>query len=181
MFQKRLGSLSIWFALAPLLVAASACGQGSGSAPPPPSPLTIVTFEDCARAGYPVMLSHPRRCLAPDGRVFIEPVVEAGMGGISGRIVIGPQCPVVPAGRETECADKPYQATVVVKEEGTLREMTRFTSDSTGAFRIPLPPGTYSLEPLAVGKPYPYGKPQRVQIVEGMYTEITISYDTGIR
>lgn len=32
----------------------------------------IVSFEDCAAAGNPVMESHPRQCRTPDGRNFVE-------------------------------------------------------------------------------------------------------------
>lgn len=34
----------------------------------------IRSFEDCERAGLPVMESHPRRCNTPDGRVFAEEI-----------------------------------------------------------------------------------------------------------
>jgi hypothetical protein len=32
----------------------------------------ILSFEDCAIAGYPVMESFPRRCATPDGRIYAE-------------------------------------------------------------------------------------------------------------
>ena len=32
----------------------------------------ITTFEECERAGYLVMESFPRQCVAPDGRVFVS-------------------------------------------------------------------------------------------------------------
>lgn len=34
----------------------------------------ILSFEDCVRAGYPVMESYPRRCALPDGRVYTEEI-----------------------------------------------------------------------------------------------------------
>lgn len=34
----------------------------------------INSFEECAKAGYPVMESYPRQCRTPDGRLFVEPV-----------------------------------------------------------------------------------------------------------
>lgn len=37
----------------------------------------ITTFEECAKAGYPVTMSHPRACRAPDGRTFTEKVTPA--------------------------------------------------------------------------------------------------------
>lgn len=35
---------------------------------------TVMSFEDCVAAGYPVMESYPRRCSAPDGATHIEDV-----------------------------------------------------------------------------------------------------------
>lgn len=41
-----------------------------------PEPNSILSFEQCADAGYPVQESYPRRCITPDGRSF----TEEGMG-----------------------------------------------------------------------------------------------------
>lgn len=35
--------------------------------------LVISSFEECKRAGYPIMESFPEQCRTPDGRVFISP------------------------------------------------------------------------------------------------------------
>lgn len=32
----------------------------------------INSFEECAKAGYPVTLSYPQRCRVPGGRIFTE-------------------------------------------------------------------------------------------------------------
>jgi hypothetical protein len=37
-----------------------------------PDPRTILSFEACVAAGYPVMESHPRQCRTPDGRTYAE-------------------------------------------------------------------------------------------------------------
>ncbi len=34
----------------------------------------VMSFEDCARAGYPVMESYPRQCKTPDGRTYAEEI-----------------------------------------------------------------------------------------------------------
>ncbi|MEK7618154.1 MAG: hypothetical protein AAB410_03330 [Patescibacteria group bacterium] len=36
----------------------------------------VENFEDCAKAGYPVMESYPRQCTALGGRIFVEILVE---------------------------------------------------------------------------------------------------------
>ena len=39
----------------------------------PTKPLKeINSFNECAKADYPVTLSYPRQCRAPDGKIFIE-------------------------------------------------------------------------------------------------------------
>lgn len=38
---------------------------------PQPVP-RVLSFEDCAAAGYPVMESYPRQCKTPDGRTYTE-------------------------------------------------------------------------------------------------------------
>lgn len=36
----------------------------------------INTFEDCVKIGYPIMESYPRQCTVPDGRFFVETLIE---------------------------------------------------------------------------------------------------------
>ena len=36
----------------------------------------VLSFEDCVKAGYPVMESHPRQCRMPDGRIYAEELPE---------------------------------------------------------------------------------------------------------
>ncbi|HSB46369.1 MAG TPA: hypothetical protein VLD37_00005, partial [Candidatus Bilamarchaeum sp.] len=48
----------------------------------PPSP-EIKSFEDCVRAGYPVMESFPRQCRTPDGRIFVSRKDAFDIGNVS--------------------------------------------------------------------------------------------------
>lgn len=41
-------------------------------APCPGNYSWIKNFDDCARAGFPIMESYPRQCRTPDGRTFVE-------------------------------------------------------------------------------------------------------------
>ena len=36
----------------------------------------INSFEECAKAGYPIMQTYPAQCKSPDGRSFTEPVSQ---------------------------------------------------------------------------------------------------------
>lgn len=35
-------------------------------------PLEVLSFEDCVKAGYPILESFPRQCKIPDGRTYAE-------------------------------------------------------------------------------------------------------------
>lgn len=39
-----------------------------------PETAAIVSFEECAKAGYPIMESYPPRCKTPDGKIFMEDI-----------------------------------------------------------------------------------------------------------
>jgi hypothetical protein len=45
----------------------------SGPVPSPPDD-GIDSFEDCARAGYPIAESYPEQCFTPDGRSFTRSI-----------------------------------------------------------------------------------------------------------
>lgn len=38
--------------------------------------IIVTSFEDCEKAGYPVMESYPRQCKTPDGRTYAEEIPE---------------------------------------------------------------------------------------------------------
>lgn len=41
-----------------------------------PTEEKITSFEECAKAGYPVLESYPRQCETPDGKIFVEKVTH---------------------------------------------------------------------------------------------------------
>jgi hypothetical protein len=41
-----------------------------------PVPPKITNFQQCAAAGYPVMQSYPPECTLPNGRFFVQQVIE---------------------------------------------------------------------------------------------------------
>ena len=98
--------------------------------------------------------------------------------GIYGIVTIGP---INPVEKEGEINYKPYQATIIIKTEGSLAEIERFTSNSDGTFKVYLKPGKYILEPLKSNEPFPFGKPIEVEVKPNQFTEVNISLDTGIR
>jgi len=60
--------------------------------------------------------------------------------------------------------------------------VAKATSDSSGYFRIPLPPGQYVVRPENLtGAVVPIAQPLTVTVVAGRFTFVTISFDSGIR
>ena len=98
--------------------------------------------------------------------------------GIEGRVLIGPTCPVVMEGQD--CDDRPYQATLRLLESPGAKLIGEVTSDVNGFFRVPLPPGDYTLVPES-GNPLPFAEEQDVTVVDGEFTSVTVLYDSGIR
>lgn len=95
--------------------------------------------------------------------------------GIYGTITIGPITPVC---RVDIPCDGPYQTTIIVSNsEG---EVTRFNSDAAGRFNVSLPPGTYTLTSAGSGR-FPGASPQTVTVYPGLYQQVDLSFDTGIR
>jgi hypothetical protein len=97
--------------------------------------------------------------------------------GIRGQALSGPQCPVEVEG--SPCPDLPWQGTVVATDL-TSDEEFLVATDAEGRFELSLEPGTYEVS-IAAGTSPPFAKPQAVTVEEGMFTEIVVSVDTGIR
>ncbi len=101
--------------------------------------------------------------------------------GIRGIVLLGPQCPVFQ--ENSPCPDEPLQATIDVYTADRSRKVDSVTSADDGRFSLALAPGDYYLEPLPPDpdSPLPVGSPATVTVPSGNWTEVTISYDTGIR
>ena len=105
-------------------------------------------------------------------------VIESG---VVGQIFIGPTCPVQREGDDS-CADQPFQATITVLDAGG-NEVTRIESDQEGHFGAFLAPGDYTLRPERPDPnlPLPVAGEIAITVVAGQFTEVTITYDSGIR
>ncbi|KKR80184.1 MAG: hypothetical protein UU73_C0006G0012 [Candidatus Daviesbacteria bacterium GW2011_GWA1_41_61] len=135
----------------------------------------ITSFDECLKAGYPVMESYPRQCKTADGKEFVEDTQSNS--GIYGQVILSPTCPVQKAGEE---CTKPYQGTVIIKNYDQSQEVTSFTTNSKGEFRVSLPPGRYYLL-LGGDRSFPFLKPTSVEVKANQYTKIDLNVDTGIR
>lgn len=102
-----------------------------------------------------------------------------GTSGIEGRVTIGPQCPVMQEG--SPCPDVPYVATVRVLRDGATVATGRSGQD--GSFRISVAPGEYVVDavPLEENGIAMVRVQPRVVVMAGGYTQVDLSFDSGIR
>ena len=106
--------------------------------------------------------------------LLLGPDADQGIDGVALR---GPLCPVV--SQDDPCPDEPYSAWIRIGEEGG-GQVTRVRSGTDGRFRVGLKPGRYVVEGES-GDPFPRGERQAVEVEVGVWSEITVSFDTGIR
>ncbi len=114
------------------------------------------------------------------GSIPTAGTASSGVSGIQGQVRIGPTCPgPVRAEVSTQCADKPYQATFTVLNQ-SKQPVTQFQTDEQGHFQIALPPGTYILQP-ETSNVLPRVAAQTVTVMKGKFTDLQITFDSGIR
>lgn len=142
------------------------------------SSTNVTSFEECVQAGYPVMESFPRQCKTPDGRNFVEQIES----GIRGTVLLGPKCPVEQEPPAEDCADKPYETTLIVTTPDQARNVKEFNSDAGGKFSVQISPGEYAIRSPAAATVMPYcSTSDNVVVSINGYTETVVYCDSGIR
>ena len=145
----------------------------------------ITSFDECAKAGYPIMKSYPRQCRTPQGKTFTEDISGSTgefWGSIQGAVLLGPTCPVVMNPPQDECEDKPYATSLVITTADESRIIKEVNSDSNGRFSAEVPPGEYNIRSAAAANVLPYcASNEAVKVNANDYAEVTIYCDTGIR
>jgi hypothetical protein len=112
--------------------------------------------------------------------VVVERADAASAGtGVRGVVSVGPACPVLREGQW--CPDHPLAAELIVRDTGG-NEIERVESSEDGWFELELPPGSYELDPQTPsGSPFPIGQRVEFSVTSGGWTDLEVSYDSGIR
>lgn len=102
--------------------------------------------------------------------------------GIKGIVLLGPTCPVEqsPGDNNPVPCLTPYAAKLVILDNEGVKVAT-VTSGGDGKFQVDLAPGVYVVTPDSGSDTYPIAQPQSVTVSAGVYTDIQVNYDTGIR
>jgi hypothetical protein len=110
------------------------------------------------------------------GTIYLMNQLNALGGGIEGQVILRPLSPIERPGMVNY---RPYQATVtVLDQKGQI--VTQFQSGVDGRFRVNLEPGTYVLRPESA-RSLPRAPTQTVTVSVSKFTQVQITYDSGIR
>ncbi len=114
---------------------------------------------------------------------FISTSTSTGVlsykSGIRGMVTIGPTCPVMREPPDPQCADKPYQASLRIKNQAG-KVVIEVKTNKDGTFKFDLPPGQYTIE-NAAGGVMPSLSPVTVTVGQNGYQEVNLQFDSGIR
>jgi hypothetical protein len=99
---------------------------------------------------------------------------------LEGVVTLGPMCAVMTE-NDPKCADKAYMAPFGLRD-GAGQMVLRFASDAQGRFKVSVRPGTYTLIPQTPGGAMlPKASAREVTLQDGVTTNVTVQYDSGIR
>ena len=103
----------------------------------------------------------------------------AATSGIRGVVLLGPTCPVQRVA--SPCPDRPIAAVVLVVDHHGA-DVARGASDASGHFLIGLGAGSYSVQAVQSGVALGTSSPPiAVSVVNGRFTDVVLSVDSGIR
>jgi hypothetical protein len=104
---------------------------------------------------------------------------SSGDSGIRGAVLLGPTCPVETL--ESPCPDRPLaDVEVRVLRGGDVVATVR--SDGEGRFAVALDPGRYEVQAvLEEGGPGMSAKPVDVLVTSGVFKDVDVPVDSGIR
>jgi hypothetical protein len=104
---------------------------------------------------------------------------SSGDSGIRGTVLLGPTCPVETV--ESPCPDRPLgDVEIRVLRGGDVVATVR--SDGEGRFAVALDPGRYEVQAVVEeGGPGMSAKPVDVLVKNGVFNEVNVPVDSGIR
>jgi hypothetical protein len=118
---------------------------------------------------------------SPSPSVSATPPPAVATGNASVQLTAGPVCPVETVPPDPACAPQPVAGALVIAVDGGGNEMGRATSDADGHLLLVLPAGRFVIAPQPVEGLMGTPEGQTVLIRAAETSELTFSYDTGIR
>jgi hypothetical protein len=104
---------------------------------------------------------------------------SSGDSGIRGTVLLGPTCPVETL--ESPCPDRPL-ADVEIRVLRGSNVVATVRSDGEGRFTVALDPGRYEVQAVVEeGGPGMSAKPVDVVVTSGVFNDVNVPVDSGIR
>jgi hypothetical protein len=100
---------------------------------------------------------------------------------VSGIAVAGPICPVVTDPPQSGCDARPVEGAVLVIVDDNGHQAATVITGQDGSFAADLPAGSYRLRPQPVEGLMGTAPEVTFTVTAGEPSDLTVSYDTGIR
>ncbi|MFL5710964.1 MAG: carboxypeptidase-like regulatory domain-containing protein [Chloroflexota bacterium] len=101
--------------------------------------------------------------------------------GIRVTAVAGPVCPVEKVPPDPACAPKPVSNATILIGDAAGHEQAMVVTDAGGQAFAGLAPGVYTVTAQGAAGFMNGPEPQQITVDDGNVTEVTLTYDTGIR
>jgi hypothetical protein len=113
----------------------------------------------------------------------VAPPASPGTGTLQGHVSIGPVQPMVRADEPAlTVPPEAYAARqLIIVGTGEQTAVYRVQIGPDGAYKVALPPGTYTVDLSRVGMDFSKDLPATVEIVAGQNITLDVDVDTGIR
>jgi hypothetical protein len=100
--------------------------------------------------------------------------------GVTGTTVVDVGCPTLATGQT--CPTRPLAARLEFSPVGAAGSGVTEETGADGRFTVDLAPGTYELvATVPGGGPLPSAEPMTVTVQDGEYSEVTVTFDSGVR
>ena len=101
--------------------------------------------------------------------------------GIAITAVAGPTCPVEQIPPDPACAPRPVAGATILVVDGQGKTVATVVTGADGTALVPLPAGSYVLQPQPVEGLMGGANQSTVTVVDGAIAPAVVAYDTGIR
>lgn len=143
-----------------------------------PNVVRLIVAHDTAPLVVPVSTTTKPIIMPPKPYPAPAPSTHSG---IDITVTIGPTCPVAHSPELPECADKPYETTLILASTITGKNGgVVIRTDVNGRYSQDLGPGTYTIRAQSSNTP-PTLAPTSFEVKENSRTVLHLMFDSGIR
>lgn len=110
------------------------------------------------------------------------PEEQQTLGVLTGKVAVGPLCPVEPCNPSPEQIAQAYSGrSVMVFRDDGITLVREVSIDASGYYRVEMSPGIYVIDINHTGIDSSKDLPRQISIITGQTVVLDIDIDTGIR